>query len=51
MEIKEKNKDVQLSGLSSNLGGPTFDLLDNREKSLNEQWAKRFIELNGGGRP
>lgn len=47
-DIKTKTEVIQSSGLGSNLGGPTSDILANDEKALNVQWAKRYEELNGG---
>ncbi len=47
-DIKTKTEVIQSSGLGSNLGGPTSNILAEDEKSLNVQWAKRYEQLNGG---
>lgn len=48
MRQKVNNQTSQQVKAVSNLGGPTSQPLDKAEKLVNEQWAKRFIELNGG---
>lgn len=39
----------QQSAKGSNLGGPTSTSLANDEKAVNLEWAKKYVELNGGG--
>ena len=48
MRQKVNNQTSQQVKAVSNLGGPTSQPLDKAEKLINEQWARRFIELNGG---
>lgn len=48
MRQKVNNQTSQQVKAVSNLGGPTSPPLDRSQKLVNEQWAKRFLELNGG---
>lgn len=46
-QIKRTETPAQIIGGGSNLGGPTSNLLDREEITLNYEWAKRYLELNG----
>jgi len=46
-KVKTMKDPSQINGGGSNLGGPTPNLLDRREITLNYEWAKRYLELNG----
>ena len=46
-KVKTTKGPSQITGGGSNLGGPTSNLLDREEITLNYEWAKRYLELNG----
>lgn len=46
-KVKTMKDPSQITGGGSNLGGPTSYPLDREEITLNYEWAKRYLELNG----